>query len=96
MVSHFNELQKQGMSLYDTVLQGARHRFRPILMTAVTTILGLLPASIATGIGSDIQRPLATVIVYGLLFSSLITLFFLPIYYYLIELWATKRRKEAP
>lgn len=85
MISHFNDLRKQGMDLYETVLNGAIHRFRPILMTATTTIIGLLPASMATGIGSDVQRPLATVIVYGLMFSTLLTLFILPSFYYMIE-----------
>ena len=54
-------------------------------MTATVAVLGLLPASLATGIGSDVQRPLATVIVYGLLFSTIITLFILPTLYYLME-----------
>ncbi|WP_455638852.1 efflux RND transporter permease subunit [Parabacteroides sp.] len=85
MISHFNDLRKKGMDLYETVLNGAIHRFRPILMTATTTIIGLLPASLATGIGSDVQRPLATVIVYGLMFSTLLTLFILPSFYYMIE-----------
>jgi cobalt-zinc-cadmium resistance protein CzcA len=85
MVSHINGLRKAGMPLYESVCQGTRHRFRPILMTSVTTILGLLPASLATGIGSDVQRPLATVIVYGLMFSTLISMFVLPTFYYLIE-----------
>ncbi len=58
------------MELRKSVIEGARQRFRPILMTSVTTILGLFPASLATGIGSDVQRPLATVIVYGLMFFN--------------------------
>ena len=69
----------------EAVILGTRHRFRPILMTATVAVLGLLPASISTGIGSDVQRPLATVIVYGLLFATVITLFVLPALYYLIE-----------
>lgn len=85
MISHFNALRKGGMPLLEAVRHGSRHRFRPVMMTAVTTILGLLPASLAFGIGSDVQRPLATVIVYGLAFSTLITLFALPALYYLTE-----------
>ncbi|MCD8073370.1 MAG: efflux RND transporter permease subunit, partial [Alistipes sp.] len=85
MISHFNSLRRGGMPLMDAVRQGSRHRFRPVLMTAVTTIFGLIPASIAIGIGSDVQRPLATVIVYGLMFSTLVTLFALPALYYLPE-----------
>lgn len=90
MISHINGLRKDGIDLLNAVKDGARHRFRPILMTATVAILGLLPASLATGIGSDVQRPLATVIVYGLMFSTIITLFALPAFYYLIERKAEK------
>ncbi|WP_293946774.1 MULTISPECIES: efflux RND transporter permease subunit [unclassified Sphingobacterium] len=85
MLSQFNLLQKNGRTLDKAVIEGAFSRFRPVLMTATVAILGLLPASLATGIGSDVQRPLATVIVYGLLFSTLLTLFMLPPLYYLME-----------
>lgn len=85
MVSHINNLRTEGMALADSVIEGAIHRFRPVLMTASVAILGLLPASLATGIGSDVQRPLATVIVYGLLCSTIITLYVLPTLYYIIE-----------
>lgn len=85
MISHINDLRKKGYDLKRAVIEGASHRFRPVLMTATVAILGLFPASLATGIGSDVQRPLATVIVYGLLFSTIITLFALPALYYLIE-----------
>jgi cobalt-zinc-cadmium resistance protein CzcA len=54
-------------------------------MIGIVAVLGLLPASVSTGIGSDVQRPLATVIVYGLLFATLITLYVLPALYYMIE-----------
>lgn len=92
MVSHINDLRKQGYALLTAVIDGASHRFRPILMTATVAALGLLPASLATGIGSDVQRPLATVIVYGLLFSTVITLFALPALYYLIERKASRKQ----
>lgn len=85
MISHINDLRKQGLNLLSAVIEGSTHRFRPVLMTATVAILGLFPASLATGIGSDVQRPLATVIVYGLLFSTIITLFALPAIYYLVE-----------
>ena len=85
MISHINHLRKEGKDLLHAVTTGSRNRFRPVLMTATVAVLGLLPASLATGIGSDVQRPLATVIVYGLLFSTAITLFALPALYYLIE-----------
>lgn len=85
MISQFNTLRKNGHELHEAVWLGARQRFRPVLMTATVAILGLLPASLATGIGSDVQRPLATVIVYGLLFATAITLYALPSLYYLLE-----------
>lgn len=85
MISHINNLRSRGRDLRDAVLTGARHRFRPILMTATVAVLGLLPASLSTGIGSDVQRPLATVIVYGLLFATVITLYILPSLYYMME-----------
>ena len=85
MISHINDLRKAGTPLKDAVVKGASHRLRPVLMTATVAILGLMPASMASGIGSDVQRPLATVIVYGLLFSTIITLFILPTLYYKME-----------
>jgi len=85
MIAHINQLRRKGCDLLRAVTEGARHRFRPVLMTATVAALGLFPASLATGIGSDVQRPLATVIVYGLLFSTAITLFALPPLYYLME-----------
>lgn len=85
MISHFNFLRKKGFGLKEAVTNGAKQRFRPVLMTATVAVLGLLPASLATGIGSDVQRPLATVIVYGLLFATIITLYALPSLYYLLE-----------
>ena len=85
MISNLNYLRTQGLDLKEAVIQGTRQRFRPILMTATVAILGLLPASLATGIGSDVQRPLATVIVYGLFTATAITLFVLPAMYYMLE-----------
>jgi len=85
MITQFNALRKKGYALKEAVIEGAKHRFRPVIMTATVAILGLLPASLATGIGSDVQRPLATVIVYGLFFATVITLYALPSLYYLLE-----------
>ena len=85
MISYLNELRKKGYALKEAVVEGTRNRFRPVLMTATVAILGLLPASLATGIGSDVQRPLATVIVYGLFFATVITLFVLPSLYFVME-----------
>jgi len=85
MLSHINILRQKDKALKQAVIEGAAHRLRPVMMTSTVAILGLLPASLATGIGSDVQRPLATVIVYGLLFATIITLYILPTLYYLLE-----------
>ncbi|MDE5437430.1 CusA/CzcA family heavy metal efflux RND transporter [Elizabethkingia meningoseptica] len=85
MISHINDLRKKGHDLKFSVIKGAKDRFRPVLMTATVAVIGLFPASMATGIGSDVQRPLATVIVYGLMFSTILTLFVLPAIYYMAE-----------
>ncbi|MBC8986971.1 CusA/CzcA family heavy metal efflux RND transporter [Pedobacter sp. N36a] len=95
MMTHINQLREKSLALEIAVMEGARHRFRPILMTATVAILGLLPASLATGIGSDVQRPLATVIVYGLLFSTGINLFAVPALYYLLERKAESRTQRS-
>ncbi len=85
MIAHINDLRRAGKGLKEAVIEGSHHRFRPVIMIATVAILGLLPASLSTGIGSDVQRPLATVIVYGLLFSTVITLIILPSLYYMVE-----------
>ncbi|MDR0541736.1 MAG: CusA/CzcA family heavy metal efflux RND transporter [Dysgonamonadaceae bacterium] len=93
MISHINRLRLDGYPLKEAVVDGARHRFRPVLMTASVAILGLLPASVSTGVGSDVQRPLATVIVYGLLFATVVTLYILPSIYYFVERRVEKKDK---
>jgi len=93
MISHINNLRREGLDLHNAVVKGASHRMRPVLLTASVAVLGLFPASISTGIGSDVQRPLATVIVYGLLFATVITLYILPTLYYMVEKRKLKMEK---
>jgi cobalt-zinc-cadmium resistance protein CzcA len=85
MVSYIHQLRQQGSSLDEAIIKGASLRLRPVFMTAVVAILGLLPASLATGIGSDVQRPIATVVVWGLFSSAFLTLFVLPALYRVVE-----------
>ena len=85
MISRINTLRTRGKELREAIVNGSSQVLRPIMMTATVAILGLLPASLATNIGSDVQRPLATVIVYGLLAGTIITLYLLPTLYYLME-----------
>lgn len=93
MVSNINRHRANGMELRAAVLEGAGERFRPVLMTATVASVGMLPAAIATGIGTDVQRGLATVVVGGLGIATFLTLFILPTYYARIEAWA-KRRED--
>jgi cobalt-zinc-cadmium resistance protein CzcA len=79
MISCFNQLQARGMAAADVVIQGALRRLRPVLMTASITGFGLVPLLFATGPGSEIQRPLAIVVIGGLLSSTALTLVLLPI-----------------
>jgi hypothetical protein len=81
MVRWISTLRVQGMALEEAIVAGALERLRPILMTSIVAIFGLLPASLATGLGSDVQRPLATVIVWGLFSSTTLTLFVVPVFY---------------
>ena len=81
MVNSINIRHEGGMPLAEAVFSGACSRLRPVLMTAVTTALGLIPMLLASGIGSEVQRPLATVVVGGIVSSTLLTLFVLPVLY---------------
>jgi cobalt-zinc-cadmium resistance protein CzcA len=81
LVSSINQLKDRGMSVHDAVLHGASRRLRPVLMTALVASLGFIPMAIATSTGAEIQRPLATVVIGGLISSTLLTLFLLPTLY---------------
>ena len=81
MVSHFNQLSDEGLSPFEAVHQGAVTRLRTVLMTAMLAMLGLLPMALSHGIGSETQRPLATVIIGGLISATFLTLIVLPALY---------------
>ncbi len=81
LVSYFNQLHAEGMTLLDSVTLGARRRLRPVLMTASITAFGLIPLLFATGPGSEIQRPLAIVVIGGLITATALTLVLLPLLY---------------
>ncbi len=84
MVSHIKQLLAQGMAPYEAVFEGALSRLRTVLMTALLAMLGLLPMALAHGIGSETQRPLALVVIGGLISATLLTLFVLPTLYYYV------------
>ena len=81
LVSYINQLRREGLPLDEALLKGCARRLRPVLMTASLAILGLIPLLLATGVGSEVQRPLAAVVIGGLLSSTLLTLIVLPSVY---------------
>ncbi|MGO3934314.1 CusA/CzcA family heavy metal efflux RND transporter [Rhodopseudomonas pseudopalustris] len=93
MVANLNRVRAAGVPLHDAVMIGACERLRPVLMTAVVATVGMLPAALATGVGSDVQRGVGTVVAGGLLTATLLTLFIIPTFYLLVERWAEGRVK---
>jgi cobalt-zinc-cadmium resistance protein CzcA len=81
LVSYFNQLKALGHDINDVVIEGARRRLRPVMMTASIAAFSLIPLLFATGPGSEIQRPLAIVVIGGLVTSTLLTLLLLPVLY---------------
>ena len=91
MVSYINQLRQEGKTLEDAVVQGAETRLRPVLMTALVASLGFIPMALSTSAGAEVQRPLATVVIGGIITSTILTLFVLPTFYMWFE-----RQKEEP
>jgi len=86
LISNINRVKrKMSDNLKEAVLEGAIQRLRPVLITALTTLFGVLPAAYAFGVGSDIQRPLTTVVMGGLISATILTMIILPVIYYLVE-----------
>jgi len=81
MISYFNDLRAKGLPLHDAVMQGAAKRVRPVTITALTAILGLLPAAMSTAIGSQTQRPLAIVVVGGMCMTLFLDRYLMPVLY---------------
>jgi Cu/Ag efflux pump CusA len=81
MISYFNALRAQGLELHDAIVQGAMKRVRPVMITALTAILGLLPAALSTSIGSQTQRPLAIVVVGGMIMTLFLDRYLMPVLY---------------
>ncbi|MSU33562.1 MAG: efflux RND transporter permease subunit [Pedosphaera sp.] len=90
LVSYFNQLREEGKALLDSVIEGSLTRLRPVLMTAAVASFGFVPMAIATGAGAEVQRPLATVVIGGILSSTFLTLVLLPVLY----AWAEGRAKS--
>ncbi|MFK3741339.1 CusA/CzcA family heavy metal efflux RND transporter [Herbaspirillum sp. SJZ107] len=91
MISFIRTLREQGMGLDEAIVQGALTRLRPVLMTALVASLGFVPMALATGTGAEVQRPLATVVIGGILSSTALTLLVLPLLYRMVH----RRAEEA-
>ncbi|MGZ8364926.1 MAG: efflux RND transporter permease subunit [Nitrospira sp.] len=95
LVSYINQLRHEGQQIDEAILAGCSLRLRPVVMTMMTTLLGLLPLALAQGIGAEVQRPLATVVIGGLFTSTALTLVVLPALYSLFA-GQEVRKEEAP
>jgi cobalt-zinc-cadmium resistance protein CzcA len=100
MVANLNRVRDTGLALRAAVLTGAMERFRPVLMTATVATIGMMPAALATGVGSDVQRGVATVVIGGMILATLLTLLVVPSFYYslerIAERWAAGRSQPSP
>lgn len=96
LIAEFNRLKKTGEAdINDVILNGTNSRLRPVIMTALVASLGFLPMALSQGSGAEVQKPLATVVIGGLITATLLTLFVLPCLYYLVEKYIHKRRKNG-
>ena len=95
LISFINQLRENGKSLRDAVVEGTLTRLRPKLMTALVASFGFVPMAIATGAGAEVQRPLATVVIGGIITSTFLTLVLLPVLYEWLETKRSSRREEA-
>ena len=91
LIAHLNSLTKAGMPLKEATIKGSVDRIRPVLMTALVASLGFIPMAFNVGPGSEVQRPLATVVIGGLFTATILTLRVLPILYY----WMENRRSKS-
>ena len=94
LTSHINDLRSKGLPLYEAILKGAEERISPVLMTALTTGLGMLPLALADGSGAELQKPLAIVISGGMVTATMLTLLVLPMLYYMVESNGDSERVE--
>ena len=94
LISVFRKNLDRGKHLTDSIFEGVRSRIRPVVMTALMAAIGLLPAAISTGIGSETQKPLARVVIGGLVTSTILTLLILPIMYTMVHNLTHQRKNR--
>ena len=85
LISYYNQLRDEGKGLLDAVIEGSLTRLRPVMMTALVASLGFVPMALGSGAGAEVQRPLATVVIGGIITSTLLTLIVLPLIYLMVE-----------
>ena len=94
LLCDFNDFRREGASVRDALVNGSPIRFRPVIMTTLTTLLGLLPLLLSNGAGAEVQRPLVAVVVFGLATFTFLTLFVLPSIYEWLESVLVKRSEN--
>jgi HAE1 family hydrophobic/amphiphilic exporter-1 len=94
LVDYSNQLRKRGYELYEAVALAGRTRLRPVLMTTLTTIIGLAPMALGLGEGAELQSPMAITVISGLAFSTVMTLVFIPTLYVVVETYFHRRRSK--
>jgi cobalt-zinc-cadmium resistance protein CzcA len=85
MISYFNQLRERGLDTQSAVIEGSLTRLRPVLMTAAVAAFGFIPMALSTSAGAEVQRPLATVVIGGIISSTFLTLLLLPVLYDWVE-----------
>lgn len=96
LINRFNELKEHGISsIQDRIMQATRERLRPILLTATAAIMGFIPMAVSTSAGAEVQRPLATVVIGGLITATLLTLLVIPVLYFFVESTSDKKNHKS-
>jgi len=94
LIDYINLNRERGMSIRRAVINGGHSRLRPVLMTSLTTILGMVPMAIGTGVGSEMWRPMGTAVIGGLAMSTVMTLLFVPTMYTIFALTGIRRTRK--
>ncbi|MCJ8272236.1 MAG: efflux RND transporter permease subunit, partial [Psychrosphaera sp.] len=96
LIDRINQLRAEGLQKMDAIFNAAMSRLRPIVMTTITTTLGLLPLAIGTGDGAEIRAPMAITVIYGLIFATILTLIFIPVIYSIFDQKKFTAKVDAP
>ena len=94
LIDYTNQLRARGMECDEALEEAGPNRLRPILMTTLTTVIGMVPMALAIGEGTEMQAPMAVAIIFGLSISTLITLFFIPVLYSTVEVLRFRNVKK--